>query len=138
MPSALVLAAWAASRVVRRWATVLAVSPSVLTAPVVGVGVVIALVAVVPNFAGLVAVEGGSVHRRPQVAIASDRVPVHVESERGEDVRAMNALFDYLRGHVAADERVFAFPAVSLVPFALGLGTATPHDYFFAGRPDHL
>jgi hypothetical protein len=138
MPSGLVLAAWAAARLARLWAGILGTSRRVVTAAMAGAGVLLALAALVPSLAGIVSFDGGWPHRPPQVALESDRLPIHVEVERGEDIRAVNVLLDHLRRHVDPHEPIFAFPAAAMVPFALGLRTPTAHDYFFAGRPDHL
>lgn len=138
MPSALVLAAWATARLVRLWAPILRTTPRVLTGTTVVAGMGIALVALVPNVVGLVSFDGGWPHRPAQAALESTRLPIHVEAERSEDVRALNVVLAYLRSHVDPAEPIFAFPACAMVPFALGLRTPTAHDYFFAGRPDHL
>jgi hypothetical protein len=92
----------------------------------------------VPNFSAFVTLRDGSVHMRRHVPLASSAAPIYVDEEHASDLRALNALLGYLRAHLAPDEGLFGFPAVALVPYALGRRSVTRHDYWYAGRPDHL
>ena len=135
MPSAFVLAAWATARLATSWSRALALPRRVFVGAILALAAVIIGVATIPSFGSIF---DARLRRRPQATVDSPRLPVHVERDRDEDVRALNALLAWLRTALAPGEKTFAFPAVALVPYALGVGTVTPHDYFFAGRPDHL
>ena len=127
-PSALVLGAGAAARVARAWSRALGVAAGRLTTAVAAAAGALALAAALPNAAALL---------RPQTVLASAALPVHAEAGHAADLRALGALLDYLAPRLAPGAPLFGFPAVALVPFALGRPTPTPHDYFFPGRPDH-
>jgi HEAT repeat protein len=129
MPSALVLAARAAAHLARAWGRALAWSPARLRGALAAGAGALSLVAAVPNAEGL--------WTRPTVRIDSPRLPVVVEGVRAWDVRAFNATLEWLRPQLAPNEPIFAFPALPLIPYALGVPTPTPHDYYFPGRPDH-
>lgn len=134
MPSALVLAAACAARMGRAWGRLFGLSPAGgrgLLA--LGAGV-LSIVVVIPNFDGLY---NASLVHQPQVQIQSTRLPVTIEAKRGFDFQAFNAMLAYLQARLKPDEPIFGFPAMPLVPFALGHPTPAPHDYFFPGRPDH-
>src|SRR5207245_3595300 len=124
--SARVLGAGAAARVARAWEGVIGVRAGRLVAAVGASAGALAAVAAVPNYAALA---------RPQVALGTPALPVHVEAEHAADLRALGAVLDYLAAHLAPGAPLFGFPAVALVPFALD--RPTPYDYFFPGRPDH-
>src|SRR5204862_453217 len=128
VPSALVLGAGAAARVARAWSRALGVAAGRLTTAVAAAAGALALAAALPNAAALL---------RPQTVLASAALPVHAEARHAADLRALGALLDYLAPRLAPGAPLFGFPALALVPFALGRPTPTPHDYFFTGRPDH-
>jgi hypothetical protein len=129
LPSALVLATACAARFADAWAEILRLSPRAARRAVALAGGALVLVAAAPNAEGLLA----SSH----TTLASPHAPIQVESRRATDLTALNRTLDHLRARLAPGEPLFAFPALALVPYALGTGTPTPHDYFFPGRPDH-
>ncbi|HUE31252.1 MAG TPA: glycosyltransferase family 39 protein [Verrucomicrobiae bacterium] len=128
VPSALVLGAGAAARVARAWEGVIGLRAGRLAAAAAVSGGVLAALAALPNYAPLA---------RPQVAIGTPALPVHVEAEHAADLRALDAVLGYLAARLAPGAAFFGFPAVALVPFALDRRAPTPYDYFFPGRPDH-
>src|SRR4030095_11660804 len=105
------------------WASVLRLPEGIARWGIVAAGAVFALLTAVSNLAGPVA--------RPQVALDSPHVPVTVEAERGNDLRAFNAVLAYLRERLAPGEPLFAFPALALVPYALAHPTPTLHAHLF-------
>ncbi len=138
LPSGLVLAAWAVARAVDAWSAVLRVPRRVLTAGVAWVGVGVMLVAVLPSFSAFFVRRDGALRARGRVAVDSPAAPVYLDDGHAADVRALDALLAYLRARLRPDEALFGFPAVPLVPYLLGHPSATRHDYWYAGRPDHL
>jgi hypothetical protein len=129
MPSALVLAVACAARVASAWAEVLQMPARAVRAAIVAGGGALALVAAVPNAEGLVVAD--------RVMLASAHAPIVLEKPRATDLGAFNKTLAYLRSRLEPGEPLFAFPALSLIPYALGAPTPTPHDYYFPGRPDH-
>ncbi|HEV7731739.1 MAG TPA: glycosyltransferase family 39 protein [Candidatus Binatia bacterium] len=138
LPSGLVLAAWATARTIDAWASALRVSPRLLTGAAIATCVVLALAATLPSLSAVVVVRDGTVQAAPGITVASAAAPVVLEESRGSDVRALNALLAWLRARLKPGEPIFGFPAVALVPFLLDHPSATRHDYWYAGRPDHL
>ena len=138
LPSGLVLAAWATARVAAAWGRALGVRPAGLVHAAAAGGLALALVAAVPNVRALVEVRDGRLALRDVVPIASARAPVHLDAAHGSDTRALNALLAWLDARLAPGEGLFHFPCVALVPYLLGRPSITRHDYWFAGRPDHL
>jgi HEAT repeat protein len=138
IPSVLVLGAWALGRALAAWAEALRLSPRLVTGAVALVGASLVLVGALPNAAAFVVWRDGALHRRELVAVASPAAPVVVEAEHASDVHALNDLLAYLRARLRPGEALFGFPGVALVPYLLGHPTATRHDYWYAGRPDHL
>jgi HEAT repeat protein len=138
LPSGLVLAAWALRRAVDAWAAALRLRRRQPRRLAVLGAAALALVAAVPNFSALVTVEGGALRRQVEVTVASAAAPVFREDPRASDLRALNALLDYLRARLGPGEGLFGFPGMALVPFLLGHPSVTRHDYWYAGRPDHL
>lgn len=132
LPAPLVLAAAVTARLARAWGRALGTTPAAVRGAAMLVGLALAALAVQPGLAGRVAAVGANA-----VALASPRVPVVLERERATDLRALGATLEYLDARLAPGEALFAFPALGLVPYALGRPTPTPHDYFFPGRPDH-
>lgn len=132
MPSALVVAAAVTRRLACTWGPIVGLPPSVVRRGLVAVAAALALVAAVPNWQGLV--DG---QRDGWVTLRSTRAPIRIEAARATDLLAFDALLDDLRTRRRPGDEIFGFPAMALVPFALGARTPTPHDYFFPGRPDH-
>jgi hypothetical protein len=137
LPSALVLAASVAARVSRAWGAVLAIRPELLNRGMAAAALALAAIAALPNYSSLLALEGGRLGRRSRFTLSPASLPVGVEVERSADLRALDATIAWLGDRLEPNERVFAFPAMALVPFGLGVATPTPHDYYFPGRPDH-
>ena len=138
LPAGLVLAAWALRRAVDAWAEALHVRRRQPRRLAVLGAAALALVAAVPNFSALVTVEGRALRRQGEVTVASAAAPVFRDDARASDLRALNSLLDYLRARLRPGEGLFGFPAMALVPFLLGHPSVTRHDYWYAGRPDHL
>jgi hypothetical protein len=138
LPSGLVLAAWATARAADVWAVELGRSRRLTRGAVVAVGASLALVAAAPNLSAFAEWRDGGPHVRDVVQVASSRAPVHLDAAHASDVRALNALLAYLREHLEPGEGLFGFPSTALVPFLLGHPSVTRHDYWYAGRPDHL
>lgn len=134
LPSGLVLAAWAVVRTIDAWADALRIR-RLLAAGVVLAACAVPIVAtVLPSAPALRTLRDDT----PTVTLASTAAPVVLEERGAADLRATNALLDYLRARLAPGEPLFGFPATALVQYLLGHPSATPHDYWFAGRPDHL
>ncbi len=138
LPSGLVLAAWAAARTIDAWASALRVPRRALAGGVLAACAALIVAAVLPSTAAFVVVRDGALERRPTVTLESAAAPVVLDASGAADLRAMNALLGYLRARLAPGEPLFGFPAVALVQYLLGHPSATAHDYWFAGRPDHL
>jgi hypothetical protein len=132
MPAALVVAAAVTARLSAAWAHATGVRAATLRGGFAVAGAALAVASVFPQLEGRVAVWRGGGFRLPW-----SRVPVVLENVRATDLRALDATLDYLDARLGPEEALFAFPALGLVPFALGRPTPTPHDYFFPGRPDH-
>jgi HEAT repeat protein len=138
LPSGLVLAAWATRRAADAWAQALDLRRRWPRRACVLAATALALVAAVPNFSALLTVEKGTVRRQREVSVASQAAPVFRDEPRASDLRALNAVLDYLRARLRPDEGIFGFPGMALVPFLLGHPSVSRHDYWYAGRPDHL
>lgn len=137
LASGLVLAAWATARTIAAWATALRVPRRVLTAATVATSVVLMLAAILPSLSPFVELRDGRPRARPTVRLDAPAAPVVLEANDAADLKALNAVLAFLRDRLAPGEAVFGFPAVALVQYLLGHPSATPHDYWFAGRPDH-
>ena len=137
LPSVLVLGAAAARRMADAWSRVVGLRPQWTRAALVVGAAALALVAALPNYGGRWGIERGWVVRQDELSLASVHAPIVVERQRATDIASLNQLLAYLRERLVPDEEAFAFPALSLVPFALDHPTPTAHDYYFPGRPDH-
>jgi hypothetical protein len=63
--------------------------------------------------------------------------PVGVEQTSAADLRDLAVSATHLGTLVGPGGESLAFPAASLALFLIGARNPGPHDYFFAGRPDH-
>lgn len=129
LPSTLVVAAAAMARASRAWATATGVAPRrfVTAAALAAAG--LAAITAGPGIGGALAPS--------RVVLDSTRLPVHVEAARGVDLAAFGHLLDFLTARLGPDDRVFGFPALGIVPWAIGRPSLSRSEYFFPGRPDH-
>ena len=137
-PSGLVLGAWAASRTADAWSRLLGAPRVLIHGAVVTAGAVAILVAAVPSLGARFALDGGGLRTQPTTNVAAATAPVFLDRAHDSDVHALNALLAYLRARLRPGEGVFGFPGVALVPYLLEHPSVTRHDYWYAGRPDHL
>jgi hypothetical protein len=135
VPVTLVLATVLLAAVLRWWTLTLGVTPRR------GRGLAHALLAaavvvVVAAKAGPV-VYALTVDTRDTHVIATPTVSVEVESDAADDLRAFGKAAEFLIAHTQPGEPALAFPALTGLLFAARLTSPVPHDYWFAGRPDH-
>jgi HEAT repeat protein len=138
LPSSLVLAAWAARRLAEAWSEAVRISPRRLADAMATCGILLALVAAVPSFRAHAALRDGRLERHARVLVDSPAAPVHLDGPHAADTRALNAMLAWLRERLEPGEALFHFPCVALVPYLLGHPSLSRHDYWYAGRPDHL
>src|SRR6185295_7999592 len=105
LPSALVLGAAATARMAGAWERALRLPAGRLVSVLACFAGALAATAALPNYAGLFMSEaGGRIIRRPQSAMGSASTPVHVEAERGADLRALDDMRRYLAARLAPGE----------------------------------
>lgn len=129
MPPVMVVAAALAARVARAWERVLGTRRRHVVAGMTAVAFAIAAVAAGPGVVAATAPD--------QVALDSARLPVHVDAGRATDLRAFGRMLHFLEARLAPGDRIFGFPAMGLVSYALGRMSPVRSEYFFSGRPDH-
>ena len=146
MPSALVLGAAGLAWVQRRWWRAVG-DPAVPEIPHGRVWLFIRLAVLLPvalafgarvvpfvdaRFALEAAGEPRVMTRLPFAAL-----PIEIERDRDHDFRELAAAARFARTATDPEQPILAFPALGVIPFITGRSTPVPHDYFFAGRPDH-
>lgn len=129
LPSTLVVAGAAMARAARAWSAATGIAPRRLVAAIAAATAGLAAITAGPGVAGALA--------PTRVVLDSPRLPVHVEASRGVDLSAFGHVLDFLAARLGPDDRVFGFPAVGIVPWAIGRPSLARSEYFFPGRPDH-
>ncbi len=132
-PLSLVFAGFLLERVLRTWEHALAEQHGgALRAVVAGTAAVIVAAVGVGILPGAQVLGAGARFVLP-FAVA----PVGVEAARADDLRALAATGERLARESEGTAATVGFPSIGALLFLTGGVNPTPHDYFFAGRPDH-
>ncbi|HYB98755.1 MAG TPA: hypothetical protein VEC57_06420 [Candidatus Limnocylindrales bacterium] len=136
-PLTIVVAAALLARVVRWWAR--GVWPQGIDGSSVthaAVWTMAALVLSVELYTNLVGPWNAWLDPGPERAMPLT-LPLRVERESDDELDAIAAVVEHLHAHTLHGDPVWSFPATSGLLYAAQRANPLPHDYWFAGRPDH-
>jgi hypothetical protein len=74
---------------------------------------------------------------RATTSLGQRTMPIVIERDRDHDLRELRAVAGFVSRASRPGEPIVTFPALAMISFLTGRRTPVPHDYFFAGRPDH-
>lgn len=74
---------------------------------------------------------------RDNPVVATARVFYSIDEQASDEHRSFGKTLAWLGARTEPGEMVLGFPGMSGALFALGLRNPVPHDYWYAGRPNH-